>query len=186
MSRPLAVSGLTLFFVMLALSFLPGVPIAVAAGAVFFALFVFSLLHQKSRRAGYLPFACFGALLGCLLFVSFCVLQKQPALQLVRDREVLICEVRDYPTPNSKGNSLNVTAKVTLDDGTRVPGYVQLSLPRHETRVCDFAAEIEPGDTVRFTGRLYALGGDNTAVIRSFHSRSLFLGAYQILNASLQ
>lgn len=186
MSRPFAVSGLIMFFVMFVLSFLPGILYAAAAGAVFFVLLLFGLLHRRSRQAGYLPFACFGALLGCLLLVSFCTLQRDPALSLVRDREALICEALDYPSPNSKGNRLTVTTKVTLDDGTRVPGYVQLSLPRHETRACNFASEIEPGDTIRFTGRLYALGGDNASVIRSFHSRLLFLGAYPILNASLQ
>ena len=186
MTRPFAVSGLSLFFVMLALSFLPDIRYAAAAGAGFLVLLLFGLLHKKSRRAGYLPFACFGALLGCLLTLSFCLLQERPALSFVRDRDVLICEACDYPAPNSNGNRLNVTAKVKLEDGTRVPGYVQLSLPRHETRACDFASRIEPGDTVRFTGPLYALGGDNASVIRSFHSRSLFLGSYPVLNGSLQ
>ncbi len=186
MTRPFAVCGLTLFFVMLALSFAPGVPVAAAAGAVFFVLLLFSLLHRASREKGYLPFACFGALLGCLLLVSFRALQQQPALSFVRTRDVLICEARDYPKPNSKGNRLCVTAKVTLEDGTRVPGYVQLSLPRHETSACRFAGEIEPGDVVRFTGPLYALGGDNASVIRSFRSRSMFLGAYPVLNGSLK
>ncbi len=186
MKRPLAVLGLTQFFVMLALPLLPGRFFAAIAGAVFFVLFLFGLLWPKARKNGFLSFACFGALLGCLLFFSFCTLQRAPALSLVRSRDVLTCEARDYPTPNGTGKRLLVTAKVTLDDGTRVPGYVQLSLPRHETQACDFAAEIEPGDTIRFTGKLYALGGDNAAAVRSFHSRYLFLGAYPILNASLQ
>ncbi len=186
MTRPFAVCGLTLFFVMLALSFLPGVRYAAAAGAVFFVLLVCGLLHRKSRKAGYLPFACCGALLGCLLLIAFCTLQQQPALSFVRTRDVLVCEARDYPRPNSRGNRLLVTAKVTLEDGTRVPGFVQLSLPRHETDACNFASDVEPGDTIRFTGPLYALGGDNASVVRSFQSRSLFLGSYPVLNGSLQ
>lgn len=188
MKRPFAVLGLTMFFVMLALPFLPGSWFVAAVGAVFLLLFLFGLLWPKSRKNGFLPFACFGALLGCALFLLMGLLQEQPALSLAREqkRAVLCCEARDYPTPNSTGKRLLVTAKVTLDDGTRVPGYVQLSLPRHETQACHFASEIEPGDTIRFTGRLYALGGDNDSMVRSFHSRSLFLGSYPILNASLQ
>lgn len=182
MKRPLAVMGLTLFFVMLTLSFLSASRAAVAAGAVFFALLLGSVLHPRLRRSGFWPTLCFSGLLGCLLFLLFCTLQRQPALSLAGTRDVLTCEARSYPTPNSTGKRLNVTAKVTLDDGTRVPGSVQLSLPRYEQS----AAEIEPGDTVRFTGTLYALGGDNASVIRSYHSRSLFLGANPILNLTVE
>ena len=116
MKRPLAVVGLTLFFVMLALSFLSASRAAVAAGAVFFGLLLGSVLHPRLRRSGFWPTLCFSGLLGCLLFLSFCALQRQPALSLAGTRDVLTCEARSYPTPNSTGKRMNVTAKVTLDD----------------------------------------------------------------------
>ena len=181
MTRPFAVSGLTLFCVMLALSFFQSPRAAVAAGAVSFALFLFSMLHPKLRRNALLPTACFAALLGCLLLLSFGALVRQPALSVADSRGVLVCEAQSYPTPNSTGKRLNVTAKATLD-GARIPGRVQLSLPRYD----DAAAQIEPGDTIRFTGTLYALGGENAGAIRSFHSRSLFLGAHPVLKLTVE
>ena len=181
MTRPFAVSGLTLFFVMLALSFFQTPLAAVVAGAVCFALFLWTVLYRKTRVAGTLPTVCFSALLGCLLLLSFHALQRQPALSFAGTRDVLLCEAQDYPVPSSTGKRLHVTAKVTLENGTRIPGYVQLSLPRYE----DSAAAVEPGDTIRFTGTLFALGGENAGAVRTFHSRRLFLGANPILNLSV-
>ena len=186
MTRPLAVSGLSLFFVMLVLSFLPNSRLVVWAGAAFFVLFLCSLLLSKQRHFSALPLVFFSALFGCLLFLSFCAFWRAPALQLADTRAVLLCEACDYPTPNSTGKRLLVTAKVTLDDGTRVPGKVRLTLPRGETADGTAVSEIAPGDTLRFTGRLYALGGDNADVVRSFQSRGMFLGAYPVLKLSIE
>ncbi len=61
MIRPFAVSGLTLFFVMLALSFTTGAKPVMAVGAVCFVLFVCSLLHKRIRKDARLPL-CFLAL----------------------------------------------------------------------------------------------------------------------------
>ena len=105
MKRPLAVVGLTLFFVMLALSFLSASRAAVAAGAVFFALLLGSVLHPRLRRSGFWPTLLFSGLLGCLLFLLFCTLQRQPALSFAGTRDVMTCEATSYPTPNSTGTS---------------------------------------------------------------------------------
>ena len=78
MTRPFAVSGLTLFFVMLALSFVSDAKPVMIAGAVCFVLFVCSLLHPKTRKDARLPLCFFSALTGCLLFSAFLHLLPRP------------------------------------------------------------------------------------------------------------
>ena len=180
MIRPFAISGLTLFFVMLALAFVPGVRTVMAAGAVCFLLFLGSLLFQKTRKTARLPLCFFSALTGCLLMVLFCSFQQQPALSLAGTRAVLHCSVCGDPYTDYKQRSI-YTVKATLDDGTKVPGYVRVSVPKG---MLEGAAE--PGDTLHFTGRLYALGGDNRDSVRSYHGRMLFLGATPILNLTVE
>ena len=182
MIRPFAISGLTLFFVMLALAFVPGVRTVMAAGAVCFVLFLGSLLFPKTRKTARLPLIFFSALTGCLLLVLFGALNRQPALSLAGTRALMHCSVCSDPYTDYKQRSV-YTVKATLDDGTKVPGYVRVSVPKG---MLNAAGTAEPGDTLHFTGRLYALGGDNRDSVRSYHGRMLFLGATPILNLTVE
>jgi len=180
MIRPFAVSGLTLFFVMLALSFLPGAKPVMAIGAVCFVLFVCSLLHPKSRKDARLPLCFFSALTGCLLFLVFCVCVRQPALSLAGTRQRLQCTVCEDPFIDQKQQTV-LTVKAVCANGTGIPGRVRVTVRPQMLP----AQEIEPGDTLVLTGSLYALGGDNRDSVRSYQSRMLFLGVRPALNITV-
>ena len=176
MIRPFAVSGLTLFFVMLALSFTTGAKPVMAAGAVCFVLFVCSLLHKRIRKDARLPLCFFSALTGCLLLLVFCVCCRVPALSFDGTRQTLTCNVCAYPYTDYKGGTV-CTVKARCDDGTKIPGTVRVYLPKDTADPQTLA----PGDRLRFVGSLFALGGDNRDSARSYQSRMLFLGARPVL-----
>ena len=181
MTRPFAVSGLTLFFVMLALSFVSDAKPVMITGAVCFVLFVCSLLHPKTRKDARLPLCFFSALAGCLLFLLFCTCCRVPALSLADTRQTLNCTVSAYPYTDYKGRTV-CTVKAACDDGTRIPGTVRVYL-NPGTPETD---QLAPGDRLRFAGSLFALGGDNRDSVRSYHGRMLFLGARPVLRVTVQ
>ena len=181
MTRPFAVSGLTLFFVMLALSFVSGAKSVMIAGAVCFALFVCSLLHPKSRKRARLPLCFLSALTGCLLFLVFCVCVRQPALSFAGTRQTLCCTVCDTPYTDRRQQDV-FTVRAVCADGTRIPGYVRVTV---RTQLLP-EPEIQPGDQLCFSGSLYALGGDNRDSARSYQSRMLFLGVRPVLRVTVQ
>lgn len=181
MFRPFAVSGLTLFFVMLALSFMPGAKPVMAVGAVCFVLFVCSLLHKRIRKDARLPLCFFSALTGCLLFLVFCVCCRAPALSFAGTRQTLNCTVSAYPYTDYKGRIV-CTVKATCDNGAKIPGTVRVYL----SKGTDGAETLAPGDRLRFRGELFPLGSDNRDSVRSYQSRMLFLGARPVLKAACE
>lgn len=181
MIRPFAVSGLTLFFVMLALSFMPGAKPVMAFGAVCFVLFLCSLLHKKIRKDARLPLCFFSALTGCLLFLVFCACCRVPALSFNGTRQTLNCTVSAYPYTDYKGRTV-CTVKAMCDNGTKIPGSVRVYLNPGTPE----AENLAPGDRLRFVGNLFALGGDNRDSVRSYHSRMLFLGVRPMLKVQCE
>ena len=173
--RPLAAAGFALFAALTALSLSESVRAAVALSVITGGVLLFALFF--CGRPLRLCICCGAALVGCLLFLFSSAFVSAPARAAAGENVGVCAKVLSFPEPSANRKRYYVSARITAN-GARVPGKVRLSLPAGETRQCDFAADLEPGDTVTFSGTLYVLGGVNAAVRRSFQSRRLFLGAY--------
>ena len=182
--RPLAVAGFALFGSMATLSLLGTAKAAVLLSVLCGICFLCSLGFLSRRRSLRLCTVSGAALLGCLLFLFSFLFVLTPALESVGENAAVSARVTSFPQTSENKKRVYVTAKLTVN-GKQVPGKARLSLPAKETRLCDFAPELRPGDTVRFSGAVYALGGENKAVRRSFQSRRMFLGAYPTSRAAL-
>ncbi|MBQ7598027.1 MAG: ComEC/Rec2 family competence protein [Clostridia bacterium] len=175
--RPLAVAGFALFGSMATLSLLGTAKAAVLLAVLCGVCFLCALGFFFRRRSLRLCTVSGAALLGCLLFLFSFLFVLTPALESAGENAAVSARVTSFPQVSENKKRVYVTAKLTVN-GKTAPGNARLSLPAKETRFCDFASELRPGDTVRFSGTVYALGGENKAVRRSFQSRRLFLGAY--------
>lgn len=182
--RPLAVAGFALFGSMATLSLLGTAKAAVLLSVLCGICFLCSLGFLFRRRSLRLCTVSGAALLGCLLFLFSFLFVLTPALESIGENAAVSARVTSFPQVSENKKRVYVTAKLTVN-GKAVPGKARLSLPAKETRLCDFAAELRPGDTVTFSGAVYALGGENKAVRRSFQSRRMFLGAYPTSRAAL-
>ena len=182
--RPLAVAGFALFGSMATLSLLGTAKAAVLLSVLCGICFLCSLSFLFRRRSLRLCTVSGAALLGCLLFLFSFLFVLTPALESVGENAAVSARVTSFPQTSENKKRVYVTAKLTVN-GKAVPGKARLSLPAKETRLCNFAAELRPGDTVTFSGAVYALGGENKAVRRSFQSRRMFLGAYPTSRAAL-
>ncbi len=146
-------------------------------------LFLFGFVSRKASLVR-LCVASGAALFGCLLFLCSLRFVAGPALSKAGADAEITALVTSFPQQSANHKRYYVTARVSAN-GVRVPGMVRLSLPARETELCNFAADLRPGDTVTFCGTLYTLGGSSSAVRRSFQSRRLFLGAYPTAKANL-
>ena len=173
----MAVAGLALFFALAFLTLCASARAAVLLAACSGAAFVCGLFRLFRRHSLWFCTVSGAVLVGCLLFLLSNLFVTTPALNAAEENVPVHAVVKSFPTLSANKKRYYVTATVTAD-GVRVPGKVRLSLPAGETRLCDSAADLSPGDRISFTGTLYALGGTNSEVRRSFQSRRLFLGAY--------
>ena len=175
--RPLAAAGFSLFSALTALSLFGTSRSAAALAIVCGVCFLCGTGLFSGRRFVRLCIVSGAALVGCLLFLCSLRFVSAPALSAAGEDVAVSARVVSFPQQSANHKRYYVAARVTAD-GVRLPGKVRLSLPAGETPRCSFAADLCPGDTVTFVGTLYPLGGENSAVRRSFQSRRLFLGAY--------
>ncbi len=175
--RPLAVAGFSLFSALAVLSLFGTAKTAAVLAAVCGLCFLLGCFRFFGRHFAGLCIVSGAALAGCLLFLCSLLFVSAPARAAQGTDISVSARVVSFPQQSANRKRYYVTARVTAD-GKHIPGKVRLSLPARETANCSFSAELWPGDTVTFRGTLYPLGGENSAVSRSFQSRRLFLGAY--------
>ncbi len=186
MKRPLAVSGLALFFTMAIGALIRQPQPIVAVSIAAFVLLCVSLAIEKSRRSAVLPTVFVSVLVGCLLLFCMRLFAVQPALSMQGNARQVVAVAESYPERGSNQNRRYVTAAIRTIDGKSVPGKVRISLPAKETKQCDFALDVEPGDTITFVGTVYEIARGDRGIQRSFFCHRVFLGAYPTRPAALQ
>ncbi len=161
MPRPLAVIGITFFFTLTVLCIsgdsyvLPLLCISVAGAVIF-------LLVKQSRKQAVLPCAAITMAAACLLFAATYERDYIPAISAAGSNVTVEAEIVDLPY--TKDGKYKYTLKDAEDRKILLTSKKKL--------------RAKPYDTLKFTGDVYVLGGDNDEIKDYYRSKSVWLGAY--------
>ena len=167
MSRPFAVTGITVFAVLMILGSASG-PAVLAAFAVFTAALLISVLVKSIRRQPVFPVALAGAAVACLMLLLVNEFYYYPTLKLAGSSHTAKILITDEI--EAKYGNYYAEGTATEIDGERAKVKLRL--------VFSFSPEISPYDTLEGNFAFYQLGETSEDLLISYKSQDRFVGAY--------
>jgi len=150
---------------------------AVACCVLFASAFIgtLSLLKKNFRQALTVPVCLFTAAAACLLFLNF-NLQKQAVQNLTGDALTVEAVVAEAPYIKSDNGRHYCVLELCSVDGKDASGRLRLSFSPKSDGIDE--NDLETGNSISFTGKVYIPGEGEKSISRYFTGENILLGAY--------
>ncbi len=175
MKRPFALIGFTVFGILLLLSFSDSNAVAYCVFFVSASIGAATLFKKNLRQAMTVPVCLFTATAACLLFLSFNT-QKQTVQTLTGASVRVEGTVAEAPYSGNINGRYYCVLELISVDGKKAKGRLRLSFSPEKDNIDE--KELEIGNGISFTGKVYIPGKAKKSISRYFTGESIFLGAY--------
>lgn len=169
MTRPLALTGFTLFLV---LAFLcdKNIKVAVILLSVLAAAFAVSLAVRSIRRLGVFTASFAAGIVGCVLFIAAMQLEYLPATAY----SGRTCDITAVLTDGEyyRNGRYYCNARVVLADGQPADFKIRISSKA--------ALGLEPYDRVTGSYTMYTIGGDEGVNVGGNRANGIYVGGYSL------
>ena len=177
MKRPLSTVGFTMLVSLFVFCQTEKIWFVVAVGVAALFAFLSSILIKKTKQTAFLPTLFMSVAVACFLFLFSHGYYYLPAIKMTSDNMKIEAVITDYP--EFSGSRCYCMAKIKNPE-TKRSYKVRLSLPAYsdslETE--EKIKNLQVGDSVIFSGKLYKIAENKKEIHNSYMSRKIFLGAY--------
>ncbi len=177
MKRPFAVIGFTSFAVMLFSALIGRSDVALYACKVCAASGVLSLIDKNLRQTVTVPVCLFTASAVCFLFVMYNGDRAQTQ-SLTGDSVEVKATVSEAPYMKKTNGRHYCVLELESVDGEKASGKLRLSFSPSKDGI--ETEQLDIGNKVSFTGKVYIPGENEKSISRYFTGENILLGAYGV------
>lgn len=182
MKRPFALIGFTSFAVLLILNLIEQTHIAFIVFVISVITGVVSLIMKKYRQAPALPVYLFTVAFACFLFIC-CDTDRAIAQSLTGNNIEIEATVSESPYFRKDRRRYYCILNLNKVNGQKTKGKLRLSFSCAKDGISP--EELEIGNSVKFTAKVYIPGENEKSVSRYFAGEKILLGAYGAKNLSI-
>ena len=177
MKRPFAVIGFTSFAVMLFSALIGRSDVALYACKVCAASGALSLIDKNLRQTVTVPVCLFTAAAVCFLFVMYNGDRAQTQ-SLTGDNVEVTATVSEAPYMKKTNGRHYCVLELESVDGEKASGKLRLSFSPSKDGI--ETEQLDIGNKVSFTGKVYIPGENEKSISRYFTGENIHLGAYGV------